>query len=84
MDVIEHRVEKFIGEEFLDGDTSALGRDVSLLETGVVDSLGLFRLVAFLEETFSILVDPEDLLVENFETIGAITTYVRGQLQARK
>ena len=83
MDGIAERVEKFISEEFLEGERNGLGPDVSLLETGIIDSIGLFRLVAFLEESFAIAVQPEDLMAENFETIEAIAGYIRSQLVAR-
>jgi acyl carrier protein len=83
MDGIAEQVAKFISEEFLDGETNGLGSGVSMIETGIIDSIGLFRLIAFLEESFSIVIEPDDLLAENFETIDAIAGYVRNQLVAK-
>ena len=39
-----------------------------------LDSLGIARLIAQLEEKFSIEIDPEDILPENFVNVNAICT----------
>jgi acyl carrier protein len=83
MEGITERIEQFISTEFLEGEKIGVGSDASLLETGIIDSIGLFRLVAFLEESFAISVQPEDLLAENFESIDAISGYIRSQLATR-
>ena len=54
-----------------------LADDTSLLETGILDSLSLFRLVIFVEERFGITVDESDLIPEHFNTIDAICAYLR-------
>ncbi|HEU5319766.1 MAG TPA: acyl carrier protein [Methylomirabilota bacterium] len=46
--------------------------DESLVERGVLDSLGIFELVAFLEERFGVRVPDEDITPENFRTIEDI------------
>jgi acyl carrier protein len=48
----------------------------SLLETGVLDSLGVLDLVAFLEQEFNIRIADEDLIPENFRSVGTIVTFV--------
>jgi acyl carrier protein len=50
-----------------------------LVETGVVDSLGIFQLVAFLEERFGIAIADEDITPENFGSIVAIDRLVAGR-----
>ena len=44
------------------------------LFTKGLDSLGIARLIAQLEEKFSIEIDPEDILPENFVNVNAICT----------
>jgi acyl carrier protein len=79
---IEAEVRRFLDENFpLAGDTAALGRDVSLLEAGVIDSTGLLELIEFLETRFDLDVPDADLIPENFDSIGAITSYVAGRHQ---
>jgi acyl carrier protein len=49
---------------------------LSLVDSGIVDSLGIFQLIAFLEDTFAIRVGDEEITPENFETIEAIERLV--------
>lgn len=70
----------YIREELLDGRIySQLSEDDDLLTTGLVDSLGMMSLVAFIEEEFGIRVPPEDVTIESFSSITAITTYLESR-----
>jgi acyl carrier protein len=53
----------------------------SLVVTHILDSVGVFTLVAFLEERFSIEVPDNDLDWKNFETVDAITRFVESKLR---
>jgi acyl carrier protein len=53
--------------------------DSSLLEGGIIDSLGVLDLINFLEEEFKILVCEEDLRPENFETITTMVAFVQSK-----
>ena len=50
--------------------------DLNLFENDMLDSLGIAQLVASMEETFQIEIDPEDILPENFSTINEISALV--------
>lgn len=58
------------------GDPDVLTDDYSLIENSVIDSLGIYQVVAFIEEHFATQVDITELVPENFETIGAIAQLV--------
>jgi acyl carrier protein len=74
---IEAEVRRFLDENFpLAGDTAALDRDGSLLEAGVIDSTGVLELIEFLESRFELEIPDADLVPENFDSIGAIVSYV--------
>jgi acyl carrier protein len=60
-----------------------LKNDTPLLESGLLDSLTVLKLVLFLEQQFGIVVGPEELIPENFETINAIDTFLRTQHQVQ-
>ena len=47
-----------------------------LIEQSIIDSMGIFRLMTFMEEEFGILLEQEDLLLENFESLQAIKSLV--------
>ena len=55
------------------------GDDVSLLEEDIVDSLGIMDLVFFVEESFDILVEDEELTPDNFATANKLAGYVQRQ-----
>jgi acyl carrier protein len=82
---VESVVNDYISSEIVQDRTMLpLSNETSLLETGILDSLGLLQLVVFLEERFKITVGEADLLPENFDTINAICAYLRTRDQERR
>jgi acyl carrier protein len=79
---VESSVRNFLSTD-LGKDVSGIGPDDSLLESGVIDSMGVLQLVAFLESTHGIKISDDDLMPENFDTIGAIAAFVERQAGAR-
>ena len=77
MDETTAKIKTFIVEEFMpDVPVSELDSDFDLLTGGVVDSLGLLKVVAWLEDEFDIGVDESELGPESFRTVAAIKAYV--------
>ncbi len=71
------KIKQFIVEEFMpDVPAEELDSDFDLLTGGVVDSLGLLKVVAWLEEEFDVGVDESELGPESFRTVAAIKEYV--------
>ena len=54
--------------------------DFPLIESGALDSLELFKLVAHVEDTFSVQIKPEEIVPESFATIQTIVKMVRAHL----
>ena len=70
-------VRNYIVENFLFGDEAPLREDkMSLLDEGIIDSVGVMELVAFLEQDFGLTVDDEDLIPENLDSIYNLTAYI--------
>ena len=69
-------IRAFIVENFLLGRDSGFDNGESLLESGVIDSTGIMHVVAFLEERFGILVDDEDMIADNLESVNRIADFV--------
>jgi acyl carrier protein len=67
------------GELVQDASLLPLGNATSLLETGIIDSLSLLRLVVFIQERFGTTVDDVDLVPENFDSVDAICAYLRSR-----
>lgn len=70
------RVREFVLTTFPVPGAGAIADDDSLLDSGIVDSMGILTLVEFVEEAFGIQVDDDDLVPENFASVAAITAYV--------
>jgi len=50
--------------------------DESLMETGVIDSLGIFRLVSFLEEEMRIRVGDDEINADTLKSVNTIEELV--------
>lgn len=76
--MIEEKVRRFIIEELTwEGSAQELTDDYPLIDRHVIDSMGMFHLVAFIESEFSVEVPDEELVPENFGSIEDIARYVR-------
>lgn len=77
---VRDELQRFISEEILEFD-EPVEPDENLLADGMVDSLGMLRLIGFIEVTWSYKVPPEDFVVANFRTIQALDTYLAERLE---
>ena len=69
-------IEHFIRKQFrIDGTVASL-RGAHLYESGFVDSAGVVELIAFLEATFNIRLDDDQVFSEDFTTINGIAAIV--------
>ena len=82
---MESAINAYISRELVSKpELLPLQNDSPLLAYGILDSLSLLKLVLFLEEQFGIVVAPEDLISEHFETIDTICAYLRAQHQVQE
>ena len=70
-------IQEFISRELLHDvmDTPLQDGD-QLIESGIIDSLGIMTLLVFMEEKFSLQIPSEDLVPENFDSITAISNLI--------
>ena len=73
---MEEKLIEYIKTEILGEDHSLTSED-DLLSSGMIDSVGIMRLIAFIESNFNIKVPPQDMVIENFITVSAICTYIQ-------
>jgi acyl carrier protein len=77
---VEKVINDYISQELVpDPALLPLSDETPLLDSGILDSLGLLRLVVFLEERFAITMDDTDLLPENFASVNSICAYLRAR-----
>ena len=73
---IEQRIHAFLLDKFPLARKAGVGRDTALLEKGILDSLGILDVVSFLETEFSIVIGDEELVPENFQTLGTLSSFI--------
>ena len=73
---IENQIRAFLSKNF----PLYKEREQSLVESGVIDSLGILELVDFVEDRFDFRIPEDELLPENLDSIANITRYLAGKL----
>ncbi len=79
---VRDAVRAFILENFLQGeDPSNLTDDTELKESGILDSMATLKLVTFLEDSFKVELEANDLTPANLETLASIERLVNSKLK---
>lgn len=74
---VQERVRVYIIENFLMGDSElAIQADTSFIDTGIVDSVGFIEIIAFLEESYGIVIEDEEMVPENLDSLRSIESFV--------
>ena len=76
-------VKEFIIENFLFGDEEQLELDTDFFDKGIIDSTGVIELVSFLEETFNISVDDEELIPENLSSLKNVEAFLQKKINQK-
>lgn len=77
---MKEQLRTFIYQNFLVGEDFVLGDSDSFLGNGVIDSMGVLELVAFLQETYGITVENEELTPDNLDTLDNVEAYISRKL----
>ena len=73
----QSKLKHFIVTELMhDEDDDVLSDEEPLLGSDIVDSLGIMRLVSYIEEEFDVEVPEEDLVPEHFQTVNRLAAFV--------
>lgn len=83
MEEIKEKVREFIIDAAQGKGLEVANDDDSLTESGVVDSLIIFRLVSFLEDNFGLRIADEEIVNENFRSVNAIESFVSERLSKK-
>jgi acyl carrier protein len=74
-------VREFVVENFLFGDSDHLEDNTSFLESGIIDSTGILELVAFLEETYGIKIEDEEVIPDNLDSLKNIDSFLQEKVK---
>ena len=73
---IRKEIIEFIRDNFILSEEESIQDEESLLEKGVIDSTGVLELVAHIEQKYDIVVDDEELVPANLDSIGNIVRFI--------
>jgi acyl carrier protein len=77
-------LEKFLVTEVAaDLGRKTLAPDEDLLDQRIIDSLGILRLVTYIEEAHGITIRDGEIVPENFQSLNSIATFVEQKMQNR-
>jgi acyl carrier protein len=81
---IRDEVQRFLLDDLsARHDMTTIEPDQDLIRAGVIDSLGIQELIAFLESRFGITVGDRDLVPANFQTAGRIEAFIQERTDGR-
>lgn len=73
----------YVEQQLLNGRSEVrVQPEEDLLSSGLVDSTGMMQLISFVENEFGVKVPPEDMTIENFVTLDAISNYIERRKSA--
>jgi acyl carrier protein len=80
---LTQEVRRFITVDYLLGYDGNLSDGASFLEEGILDSTGVLQLIAFLEQTYGIRVENEEVIPDNLDSIEKVAAYLKRKLEVR-
>jgi len=83
MDQKKELVKNFIVDNFLFGDEEKLKDDTDFFSSGIIDSTGIIELVGFIETSFPVKVEDEELVVNNFSSLNSVSSYLDRKLNSK-
>jgi len=75
-------IREFVINNFLFGEDTGFENTASFREAGILDSTGILELVGFLEETYDIHVEDEDLVPENLDSVARVVEFLDQKIGA--
>ncbi len=74
---IQKTIREYVIENILLGEEeSDFSDDQSFLESGILDSTGILEVITFLEDTYDIVIDDEEMVPENLDSVSNIARFV--------
>lgn len=74
------KLKDFVINNFLFGKNNLLAYDTDFFEKGIIDSTGILELVCFVEESFNISVQDDEIVPENFSSLTKLNEYINQKL----
>ena len=80
---VKDQIREFVLKNARSKGINEVSDDQSLMVSGIIDSLAIFRLVAFLEDSFRVRIGDDEIVPENFQSVNDIESFVSGKLAGK-
>lgn len=81
---IKVQIREYVAHNLLFSDNGfEYDDDDSFLQEGIVDSVGVLDLVLFVEETFGVKVDDQEVTPDNFDSVNKLANYIHSKTDGR-
>lgn len=77
---IREDVSRYISTNFLFDPEKKVDENQPLIGSGVLDSTGVLELISFLETSYKIRFNDDELVAENFDSVGKISSFILRKL----
>jgi acyl carrier protein len=73
-------IRNFVVMTFLFGDPVPLLDDASLMDSGIIDSTGILELITFMETTYHVMIQNEEMIPENLDSVSRLARFLARKL----
>ncbi|MEX2410794.1 MAG: acyl carrier protein [Candidatus Paceibacterota bacterium] len=71
------KIKTYILSDIASDPKLSISDDDDLLGSGIIDSMGIMKLVAFIENEADVKIPPGEIVIENFMNLNAIEQYLK-------
>ena len=68
--------EYIVGEFIPAGDINEIPNDLDLIASGIIDSLGILKLIAAIEQCNNLVINTEEMDFDRFTTVDSIYSFI--------
>ena len=79
---IKTRIREFVRQQFPLAQRRSIGDDDSLIEGGIIDSMGVLEIVTFIESQFEVVLADDEVASDNFRSIQSLADFVKSKLDS--
>lgn len=73
---VKDRITAYVNNYFIKESGLVVKDDTSFLDEGIIDSTGVLELIAYIETTFEIRIEDEEIIPNNFDSINKLVDFV--------
>jgi acyl carrier protein len=70
----------FVVSNFLFGEAGSLQDDTSFMRSGIIDSTGILELVAFIEATYHVKIENQEMIPANLDSLHNVARFLERKL----